>query len=351
LSFLISLLVISILIFVHELGHFLFAKLFKVKVEVFSIGFGTTIFKKVVGDTEYKLSLFPVGGYVKMKGQDDTDPLSKSDDEDSYNSKSPIQRILILSGGVLFNFITAIFLFIAIAYIGFQSPAPIIGELKDDFPASQSGLESGDRILSINNHQTVGWKDISRIIENSEGSLHIIVERDKNELEFSLTPKYIEAENIFGESVQRKIIGIQQSGDIEIYKLDLLDSIIYGFSETFNSAIFIFEGIQKLIIGVLSLDQLGGVVSIFEFTAKASESGLVPLLFMMALLSVNLGVLNLLPIPALDGGHIIFTIYEMITGKAPNENIMYRLTIFGWVILFSLMAIGLYNDLTRLIKG
>ena len=350
-GFLISLGVLSFLIFFHELGHFLVARFFKVKVEVFSIGFGTTILKKVVGDTEYRLSLIPLGGYVKMKGQDDFNPTSSSNDSDSYNSKSPLQRIGILLGGPVFNFILAFFLFIIISFVGFQTLSPTIGKLQTDMPAIESGLQENDLVLSINGADIRSWKELSKEIKATEDNLLFRVQRENEVLDILITPKVTEAKNIFGETIQQRMVGISPNGEIVNYQLSFLNSIIYGYHETISSTTLIFQSVEKLIIGVVALDQLGGVVSIFEFTAKASETGFVALLFMMALLSVNLGVLNLLPIPALDGGHIIFNLYELIRRKAPSEKVMYSLTVMGWLILIALMGIGLFNDFNRLIVG
>jgi regulator of sigma E protease len=349
LSLIASLLILSFLIFFHELGHFLFARLFGVKVEVFSIGFGKTVFSKRVGDTDYRISLFPLGGYVKMKGQDDTDPTATSSDSDSYTTKSPWQRIAILFGGPLFNFIFAFFLFFTVGTIGFQSLSPTIGELKTEMVAYKSGIREGDKIISINGEEIEDWRDLSSKIVDTKGDIIFEIERNSQILEISLTPEIAEGKNIFGETIQKRMVGILPNGDIVQIEKNFIDSIIYGFQKTVESATLIFQSVQKLLVGILSLDQLGGVISIFEFTAKATETGLVPLLLFTALMSVNLGVLNLLPIPALDGGHIIFNIYELIFRKAPNEDIMYRLTLFGWGILLSLMVIGLYNDISRLV--
>jgi len=350
-SFIISLLVLSFLIFFHELGHFLVARFFKVKVNVFSIGFGSTIFKKVVGGTEYRLSLIPLGGYVQMKGQDDLDPTSSSDDFDSYNTKTPLQRIAILFGGPIFNFILAFILFIAVSLIGFQTLSPKIGELQKDMPSISSGLKSGDLITEINGEKVVTWRELSSKIKDSTNSINFTILRNSENINIIITPKVVESKNIFGETVQKRMVGISPNGEVIYFQLSLIESINYGFERTAESTQLIFQSVEKLIIGVLGIDQLGGVVSIMEYTAKASETGIVAILIMMALLSVNLGVLNLLPIPALDGGHIIFNIYEIIRGKAPNQKVMYILTIIGWGILISLMAVGLLNDITRLITN
>jgi regulator of sigma E protease len=349
LSLLVSLLVLSFLIFFHELGHFLFARLFGVRVEVFSIGFGKTLIAKTVGDTDYRISMIPLGGYVKMKGQDDLDPKETSLDNDSYNTQHPLKKIAILFGGPLFNFILAFLLFFAVGNIGYQALSPTIGKVKEDMVAYKSGLREGDKILSLNDDEVRTWKDLSSKIVDSSGVLIFQIQRENQVLAISIVPEIAEGKNIFGETIQKRMVGILPNGDVIIEEKGFAESIIYGFNKTLESATLIFQSVQKLIVGILSLEQLGGVISIFEFTAKASESGFVYLLLFTALMSVNLGVLNLLPIPALDGGHIIFSIYELIFRKAPNEDIMYKLTLIGWGILLSLMVIGLFNDIRRLV--
>ncbi len=347
---LVSLLIISLLIFFHELGHFLFARLHGVKVEIFSIGFGSTLFRKSIGETEYRISLIPFGGYVKMKGQDDLNPSEYSTDRDSYNSKSPFQRFTILFGGPLFNFLLAFILFVIVGYTGFQSLAPVVGDLQPNSPAIKSGLERGDRILAINGDEVESWKEMAKKIENSDGELLFQIERRGAILKIAITPKIERATNIFGETIYKKMIGISPSGDTIQIEMSLLEAIQYGFEKTISSATIIFQSVEKLITGIVSLDQVGGVVSIFQYTAKASEEGITTLLVFTALLSVNLGVLNLLPIPALDGGHILFVFYEMVTRRRPSENTMTNLTILGWVVLGSLMVVGLYNDIVRLFQ-
>jgi regulator of sigma E protease len=348
LSIFTSILVISLLVFFHELGHFIFARLNGVAVNVFSIGFGLALFKKKIGNTEYRFSAIPLGGYVQMKGQNDLDPLMKSNDNDSYNSIKPYQRISILFGGPLFNFILAFILFFIVAISGFETLSSEIGELKKDFPAEKSGLLTGDKILSINNNLINNWKDVSNYIENSSGIIHLKILRNTNILNVNIEPQISESENIFGEKIHKRLIGISPSGKFEQISFEPIEALKYSWNELKSSTILIFQGLEKLVIGVLSLDQLGGIISMVEYTSKASETGLVTLLFLTALFSVNLGVVNLLPIPALDGGHIIFQIYEIFRGKSPNEKAMYYLTIFGWMILLTLMGIGMYNDMYRL---
>jgi regulator of sigma E protease len=346
---LISLLVLSFLVFFHELGHFLIARLFGVKVEVFSVGFGKRLVWRTVGETEYRLSAIPLGGYVKMKGQDDLNPLLRNGDSDSYNSKKPWQRILILLGGPLFNILLAFLLFVIVHLSGYETLSTKIGSLQEGMPSVEAGLQSGDRVVQIGDEPVESWKEMSKIIKDSEGTLYLIVDRNGTKHNIVLTPKIVEGENIFGETIERKMIGIASAGEFISLQNSFSDSISQGWEQTVESTTLIYYSVEKLITGILSLDQLGGVVSVVDFTAKASETGVVALLLFTALLSVNLGVLNLLPIPALDGGHIVFNIYEMITRKPPNESVMYALTLFGWVLLFGLMGIGLYNDINRLI--
>jgi len=347
-SFIVSLLVLSFLIFFHELGHFLVARFFGVKVEVFSIGFGKKIYQKVYKGTVYCISSIPLGGYVQMKGQDDTDPLKRSSDIDSYNSKKPWQRIIILFAGPFANFLLAFLLYLAISFMGVVKLAPVIGKVQPNSPAFSAHLQAKDKIIAINGKKVQSWDDLSDLIKNSKGTLEFAVQRGQNLLRVYITPKIAPLKNIFRETVKKRAVGITPSGDVVTLHYSFFESFGYAYKETLAAANMIVKGLQKLIAGIVPASELGGVVSIVQITSQASAAGIVALFSLTALISVNLGVLNLLPIPALDGGHIIFNLYEMIFKRPPNQQVLYMLTVGGWVLLISLMLFTLYNDIVRL---
>ena len=347
-SFLVSLLVLSALIFFHELGHYFAARLMGVYVEVFSIGFGKKLFSFDKWNTQWSISAIPLGGYVKMKGQDDSDPSNISLDDDSYNVKTPAQKIFILLAGPAANFVLAFLLYFVIALGGPNILSPVIGNVVKDSPAFVAGLETNDTIVSINGAPIATWDEMAKTISSSNGSLNVEIERN-GYLEFkTLTPKVSEATNMFNEVVQKKMIGIGSAGVTHKLELSAGETLSYATDKTIWASTMIFTGVQKLITGEVPAKELGGVISIVKITSDATAAGWMSVLFFAALISVNLGVLNLLPIPALDGGHIMFNLYEMITRRAPSEAVLIKLTIVGWVMLFSLMGLGLYNDITRL---
>ena len=345
---LVALLVLSVLIFFHELGHFTAARFFGVQVDVFSIGFGKRLWTKKIGQTEWSLSAIPLGGYVKMKGQDDTDPTLKSDDRDSYNAKAPWQRIIILFAGPFANFLMAFLLYLAIAYMGVPKLLPYVGEVGKDTPAMQAGVQKGDRILQIDGTPVHYWEEIGKAINDTKAAIRLTVERNGTTRTLTLVPNEIDDHNLFGEPVKRRIIGISPLPRRTTVAYGFFEGLSYAWDETVRSSTLIFQSLQKLITGVIGADKLGGIITIVDVTAQASHAGIAALFFFTALISVNLGVLNLLPIPALDGGHIMFNLYEMIRGKEPNEAVMYYMTVTGWVILGGLMILGLYNDIHRL---
>ncbi|ANV97955.1 RIP metalloprotease RseP [Helicobacter enhydrae] len=344
-----ALLALSFLIFFHELGHFLVARFFGVKVEVFSIGFGKKLVSKTIGDTEYALSLIPLGGYVKMKGQNDSNPLEQSQDVDSYTSKTPLQRICILLAGPLFNILLAFLIYCGLGYGERQVLLPIVGEVEQGFPAEQAGILSGDKIVAINGHSLRSWNDLVESVLASK-ALHIQVQRDGKMLDFEVIPTQMQRRNIFGEEQEVNVIGIKASNQIGYAHYGVGEAIYNGLVLTWNNSLLIFEGIKKLIVGVVPTSEVGGVVSIVQVMDKASASGIVSFLALLALISINLGVLNLLPIPALDGGHIVFNLYELVSKKPPSEKVFLYLTLGGWAILFALMSLGLYNDFNRLLQ-
>jgi len=345
-----ALIIFSFLIFFHELGHFIAARFFGVRVEVFSIGFGKRFITKQIGDTEWSLSVIPLGGYIRMKGQDDSDPKFISYDHDSYNSKSPWQRIIISLAGPLANFLLAFLLYLSISQIGMPKLLSTVADLNQSHPAYEAGMRIGDKITNINGRPIVYWEEIGDRIQKSQLPLQITVLRKNKYLDFSITPKLLETKNRFGEIEKRSIIGISPDfNDTTTVQYELNHGIDYAYEQTKTASMLIVKGLQKLISGLIPMDNLSGVVGIVDTTSKVSNMGIVALLAFTALISVNLGVINLLPIPALDGGHIMFNLYEMITNKAPNEEIMFKLTIMGWSVLLSLMLLGLYNDINRLI--
>jgi regulator of sigma E protease len=344
----VALLVLSVLIFFHELGHFTAARLFGVQVDGFSIGFGKKLYSKMIGKTEWSLSAIPLGGYVKMKGQDDTDPTAVSYDDDSYNVKKPWQRIIILLAGPFANFLLAFLLYFAIANIGVPKFLPYVGEIGKDTPAYKAGLTKEDKIVQVNGNNILYWEEIGEKINGDQGDITLIVERKEELITLQLTPKVIEDKNIFGEKITRRIIGISPLGKQTTVYFGFIDGLDYAWDETKKASWLIVESVEKLMTGVVGADKLGGIITIVDVTAQASAAGILALFFFTALISVNLGVLNLLPIPALDGGHIMFNLYEMLTGKPASERVMYVITLAGWAILISLMMLGLYNDINRL---
>jgi regulator of sigma E protease len=346
---LVALLVLSVLIFFHELGHFTAARFFGVQVDVFSIGFGKRLWTKKIGKTEWSLSAIPLGGYVKMKGQDDSDPTKISYDEDSYNVKKPWQRIIILLSGPFANFLMAFLLYLAIAYMGVPKLLAYVGSVGEETPALQAGLLKEDKIVQINGIPVSYWEEIGERINEAPSDIALVIERNATLIDLTLTPKIIEDQNMFGEPITRRIIGISPLNKQETVHYGFIDSFSYAWNETKKASVMIFQSVQKLLTGVVGADKVGGIITIVDVTSQASSAGLLSLFFFTALISVNLGVLNLLPIPALDGGHIVFNLYEMITGRAPNEKVMMTLTMIGWGLLLSLMLLGVYNDLTRLL--
>jgi regulator of sigma E protease len=349
-SWLIALLVLSTLIFFHELGHYSAARFFGVYVEVFSIGFGKKLLSFQWIGTQWQISAIPLGGYVKMKGQDDLDPTALSPDNDSYNSKKPWQRIIILLAGPLANFAIAWVFFYAIALGGPQALSPVIGKVVEASPAAEAGLMTNDKIIAVNGVTITEWDELSEAIKTSEGTLTLAIDRNGTQNFITLTPRISETTNLFKEKIQQRMVGIAPAGVTHTLDLSFSETITYASKQTYETSFLIFQSVQKLLTGIVPAKEVGGVVSIVQITADATAYGWMSLLFFSALISVNLGVLNLLPIPALDGGHIMFNLYEMIRRKAPSEEVIYRLTIGGWVLLLGLMTLGLYNDITRLMQ-
>ncbi len=345
------LLVLSFLVFFHELGHFLAARYFGVKVNVFSIGFGKQIYSKVWRGTRWQIALIPLGGYVQMKGQDDTKPGLYEDGTDSYNNKKPWQRIIILFAGPFANFVLAAILYFVIALAGANSLSPTVGTVQENSPALKADIKPGDQIIRINNTEIKTWEHIGETIISTEGALNFYIKRDGQFISKVINPHVSDAQNMFRENIKKRMIGISPAPKVVTIYHDPISAISFAWDKTIESSKMIFLGVQKLIQGIIPSSEIGGVITIGKVISDASESSIIALLAITALISVNLGVLNLLPIPALDGGHIMFNLYEIIARRKPSDRVFMYLTIAGWVILASLMLLGIYNDINRLFLG
>ena len=345
------LLVLSVLVFIHELGHFLAARFFGVTVHTFSIGFGKRLISKEYKGTTWQFSLIPLGGYVKMKGQDDSNPALVESGDDSYNTKKPWQRIIILFAGPFANFALAAVLYFCIALLGSTSLSPTIGKVVENSPAFMAGFQVNDEIIRINDKEIKTWDEVGDTIRNSQSALQFYVKRDNLVRTFVIAPELSDSENMFNEKIKKRMIGIAPAPKVVTVYHNPIEAIGYAYSTTIESSKMIFQGVQKLIQGIIPSSEVGGVITIGKVISDASQTSIVALLTITALISVNLGVLNLLPIPALDGGHIMFNLYEMITRHKPSDRVFMILTIAGWVILGSLMLLGIFNDITRLMQG
>lgn len=349
--------VLGILIFVHELGHFLFAKFFKVRVLKFSLGFGPKIFGKTIGDTEYLISAFPLGGYVKMFGENpDEQEGAASEKEASFAHKKVWQRFLIVFAGPLFNLLFTVFLFFMIFFfVGLPDSRDTtrIGQVNPESPAATAGVQVDDTILAINGTPTMVWMDVLNMVKDSGGDeLVFTVARGSEDIKIVVTPQQLPVKNIFGEEVeQRFMIGIVKADELFYSPTGIVGATQAAFSQTWMYINLTALGFVKLAQQVVPVSELGGPILIAQIAGKQMQAGWINFLFFMGLLSVNLGLLNLLPIPVLDGGHLVFLTIEAIRRKPLTEKLQIVAQQMGMALLGVLMIFVFYNDLLRVFSS
>ncbi len=433
---------LGILIFVHELGHFLVAKMLGVKVLKFSLGFGPKIIGTTVGETEYRLSALPLGGYVKMLGEEPGEELEESEKKRAFNFQPVWKKALIVFFGPLFNLCFAGFIFMFIFLSGIPVSYPDVGKVEENSPAARAGLIIGDRIIEINGQAVDTWGEIDVLVNKQNGGeLSMKVKRGKKILEFSVTPEKKTGKNILGEEKEYWDIGISRllypevgdvmpgtpadeaglkSGDtivsidgaliktwydmtsiihespgtplefrikrdgqvmdmpitpemktagipgqekevglIGINPADkgftksfgLIESISLAVKKTWEMTVLTILVIVKLVQRVLPIDSIGGPILIIQAAGHQAAKGALDFFFFMAALSVNLGVINLFPIPILDGGHLLFFGVEAARKKPLSEKFMMNAQKVGIALLLALIAFVTYNDIMRLISG
>jgi regulator of sigma E protease len=340
--------VLGLLIFVHELGHFIFAKLFGVGVEKFSLGFGPKVIGKKVGETEYLLSAFPLGGYVKMVGESPEAELGEFDLSRSFMGKHPLKRIVIVAAGPIFNLLFAAVIFIVIYMIGIPAATTRIGEVIAGKPAALAGIQVKDLVRSVNGKRVSRWDEFSATIAESKGvPLEIVVERQGELRTFTIRPETKEGKNLFGEKIVYPVIGVVAAAEMVTDRYSPADAVVKGCQQTWKVISLTLLSIVKMIERVVPLDSVGGPIMIAKMAGEQAAAGGVSFLAFMALLSINLGVLNLLPVPILDGGHLFFYGWELIFRKPVTIKAREIAQQVGMALLIGLMVLAFYNDIIR----
>ena len=343
--------VLGVLIFVHEFGHFLLAKLMGVGVEKFSLGFGPKIVGRKIGMTDYMISAIPLGGYVKMVGESPGNEVDYALLPLSFSHKSLFKRSLIVLAGPVFNLLLAVLIFFVFFLVsGLPIMQPEVGEIQEGMPAQEAGICPGDRIVSIDDNPVTRWEEMADLIKQSGGRpLRIKVLRDDRTVLVKVTPKTLSSQNLFGEQIEKYVIGITASGAVTVQKLNIFQSAAYGVSQAWQIAELTVLAIGKIIAGTISAKNLGGPIMIAQLAGQQAEAGIINLIFFIALLSVNLGIINLLPIPVLDGGHLLFFLIEAISRRPLNHKMREVAQQVGIFVLILLMIFVFYNDIARIL--
>lgn len=351
-TFISFIVLLGILIFAHELGHFLAARAGGVGVLKFSLGFGPKIFGKKIGETEYVLSWIPLGGYVKLLGESGMEELPAEDEKRSFYKQPRWKRMLIVLAGPVFNFLLAVFIFFLVYMYGLPNLLPVIGEMSPDSAAASSGILKDDTILSINDREIMFWDEIKPIILKAEGAdLALRIRRGDEEKIFTVKPKLSKTKNIFGEEESTYLIGISPAGKTVIEKKNPPAAMASAVEKTWEISKLTVISVVKMLEGVLSPRTLGGPIFIAQVAGNQVREGIVPFVLFMAILSINLGVINLFPIPVLDGGHIFFYLIEMAARREIPVKIKEWASQIGFVFLLMLMLFVIMIDIERLNIG
>jgi regulator of sigma E protease len=352
--------IISLIVFIHEFGHYYIAKKCGVKIEQFSIGFGKEIFGFTDKyQTRWKFCLIPFGGYVKMFG--DKDPTSiadkkvkqftKKEQKISFFYQNVYKRVAIVLAGPLANFILAILLLTIIFKInGINTTLPIVSNIIAESPAAKSGILPNDEIIKINNKNIKSFEEITRFITiNGHQELTFEIKRNNKIIKLNITPELKKKKDLFSNEVDLYFVGIESKATFQ-QDLGIISSFINATIKTYDLSISTLTVLKYLATGQRSLKELGGPIKIAQYSGQSIDMGLIITLYFIAIISINLGVINLLPIPTLDGGHLLFYFIELIKGKPLSEKIQEYCFRFGISFVIFLMIFTIFNDIHQFIR-
>ena len=357
-TFLWAIVLFGLLIFFHELGHFLLAKLVGVKVLKFSLGFGPKLISRKIGDTEYILSALPLGGYVKPLGEEPGEELSEEEKPFAFNSQPAWKRAAIIIAGPVFNLVLAYIIFVSFLSTGIpvvipnlDSISPTIDTVVEDSPAMKAGLMENDTIVAILDESIDDWTEMSEMISKNAGKeLPLRINRGDEIIELTVTPEPSSVKDEEGKDIVVGRIGITKKLNFHVIESDgILLAPLKGAEALYRWCVLTLEVVVKLFSGSLSAKQVGGPILIVDAAAKAASVGLTTYFNFIAIISINLAVLNLIPVPVLDGGHLLFLSIEAIRRRPLSEKVMGVANRVGLTLLLMLIAFVFYNDITRII--
>ena len=353
---------LGILVFVHEFGHFIVARVTGVEVSAFSIGFGKVLWsRKDAKGTVWKISAGPLGGYCQFLGDADASSsvsdtkveLTEEQKKRAFAFQSPYKKLSIVLAGPGFNYLFAILIYTCLfTFFGKVTFPPIVGEVMENGAAYAAGIKSGDRIVQINGVKIAEFSDISREVALAvDHKVKVEVKRGDQDLAFDIVLTEIEIDESDGTKTKGHMLGVKSVTTIETSKenIQIHKAFIYAVEEVVDITVTTLRGVGQMITGDRGGEDIGGIIRIAEMTGDISKTqGVLNFVVFMALLSVNLGLINLFPIPVLDGGHVVFYLIEIVTGKELNEKMKEHLFRVGLALLLALMLFATYNDITHL---
>lgn len=346
--FFIFLFILGVLIIVHEFGHFIVAKKIGVKVEKFSLGFGPQILKKKKKDTEYSVSAIPLGGYVKLAGDNQEEYKGKSYE---YLSQAPGKRFWIICFGPLLNYLLGFLCFWWIFFMGYPTLTTKVGGLLDGFGAKEAGIQVGDKIIAVDGEKVDSFEDLQKIIQGKKGKTAVMLSvlRENQEYQIEVNIKEKKLEDVLGEKRKIGLLGITPYYD-EVIKTrhGFFASFFLSINKTWDLTVMTYKALWRMLTGKLSLrESVTGPLGIFYITSQAASLGIIALLHLIAVLNVNLAIFNLLPLPVLDGGHIALLGLEKIRGKGLGIKAEQIVTRVGLTLIITLAVFVIYNDVAR----